>query len=199
MSCLYTLSPGVSKPSSHAWPRSSCLETRTLLRTHSSASKLPAVLEAESECDGRHHVSFRRPKPSSSDEYISRIRWFLAGGDPRGAGLWALPCSRALLRQHAPPAEWNIIYDKLAKCAESGAKIVLSRLAIGDLATQYFADRDIFCAGRVSRAYASFGAATQQGAPCRAHARAAAGVVRPPAQSRALPQVHSRPCRRNPT
>ena len=46
-------------------------------------------------------------------------------------------------------AEWNIIYDKLAKCAESGAKIVLSRLAIGDLATQFFADRDIFCAGRV--------------------------------------------------
>ena len=47
-------------------------------------------------------------------------------------------------------AEWNIIYDKLDKCVESGAKIVLSRLAIGDLATQYFADRDIFCAGRVS-------------------------------------------------
>ena len=47
-------------------------------------------------------------------------------------------------------AEWNIIYDKLAKCAESGAQIVLSRLAIGDLATQYFADRSIFCAGRVS-------------------------------------------------
>ncbi|KAJ6717156.1 CHAPERONIN [Salix koriyanagi] len=47
-------------------------------------------------------------------------------------------------------AEWNIIYDKLDKCAQSGAKIVLSRLAIGDLGTQYFADRDIFCAGRVS-------------------------------------------------
>ena len=47
-------------------------------------------------------------------------------------------------------AEWSIIYDKLDKCAASGAKIVLSRLAIGDLATQYFADRDIFCAGRVS-------------------------------------------------
>jgi len=46
-------------------------------------------------------------------------------------------------------AEWNIIYDKLNKIAESGAKIVLSRLPIGDLATQYFADRDIFCAGRV--------------------------------------------------
>lgn len=28
-------------------------------------------------------------------------------------------------------------------------KVVLSKLAIGDLATQYFADRDIFCAGRV--------------------------------------------------
>ncbi|KAI7984547.1 T-complex protein 1 subunit eta [Camellia lanceoleosa] len=47
-------------------------------------------------------------------------------------------------------AEWNIIYDKLDKCVKSGAKIVLSRLAIGDLATQYFADRDIFCAGRVT-------------------------------------------------
>lgn len=46
-------------------------------------------------------------------------------------------------------AEWNIIYDKLEKCVASGANIVLSRLAIGDLATQYFADRHIFCAGRV--------------------------------------------------
>jgi T-complex protein 1 subunit eta len=32
---------------------------------------------------------------------------------------------------------------------KSGANIVLSRLAIGDLATQYFADHGIFCAGRV--------------------------------------------------
>ncbi|KAF8070892.1 CCT7 [Scenedesmus sp. PABB004] len=46
-------------------------------------------------------------------------------------------------------AEWNIIYDKLAKCVASGASIVLSRLAIGDLGTQYFADRGVFCAGRV--------------------------------------------------
>jgi T-complex protein 1 subunit eta len=46
-------------------------------------------------------------------------------------------------------AEWDIIYDKLAKLVASGAQIVLSRLAIGDLATQYFADRGIFCAGRV--------------------------------------------------
>lgn len=46
-------------------------------------------------------------------------------------------------------AEWKIIYDKLAAIVASGAKIVLSKLPIGDLATQYFADRDIFCAGRV--------------------------------------------------
>jgi len=46
-------------------------------------------------------------------------------------------------------AEWRIIYTKLEKIVESGAKVVLSKLAIGDLATQYFADRGIFCAGRV--------------------------------------------------
>lgn len=32
---------------------------------------------------------------------------------------------------------------------KSGAKVVLSKLPIGDVATQYFADRDVFCAGRV--------------------------------------------------
>ncbi|EPY23242.1 T-complex protein 1 subunit eta [Strigomonas culicis] len=47
-------------------------------------------------------------------------------------------------------AEWKIIFDKLDKCVNSGANVVLSRLPIGDLATQYFADRDIFCAGRVA-------------------------------------------------
>jgi T-complex protein 1 subunit eta len=46
-------------------------------------------------------------------------------------------------------AEWSIIYNKLDQIVKSGAKIVLSKLPIGDLATQYFADRDIFCAGRV--------------------------------------------------
>ena len=46
-------------------------------------------------------------------------------------------------------AEWDIIYDKLDKIVKSGANIVLSKLAIGDLATQYFADRGLFCAGRV--------------------------------------------------
>jgi len=63
-------------------------------------------------------------------------------------------------------AEWDIIYDKLDKIAESGANIVLSKLAIGDLATQYFADRDIFCAGRVTeddlqRVYKATGASMQ--------------------------------------
>jgi len=46
-------------------------------------------------------------------------------------------------------AEWQIIYEKLDLIVKSGAQVVLSKLAIGDLATQYFADRDIFCAGRV--------------------------------------------------
>lgn len=47
-------------------------------------------------------------------------------------------------------AEWQIIYGKLDKCVECGAQVILSRLPIGDLATQYFADRGIFCAGRVA-------------------------------------------------
>jgi len=46
-------------------------------------------------------------------------------------------------------AEWQIIYDKLQKIVDTGAKVVLSKLPIGDLATQYFSDRDMFCAGRV--------------------------------------------------
>ena len=47
-------------------------------------------------------------------------------------------------------AEWKIIYEKLQKCVDLGANIVLSRLPIGDLATQFFADHGIFCAGRVA-------------------------------------------------
>jgi T-complex protein 1 subunit eta len=63
-------------------------------------------------------------------------------------------------------AEWNIIYDKLDKIVKSGAHVVLSRLAIGDLATQYFADRGIFSAGRVvdedmKRVAKATGASTQ--------------------------------------
>ncbi|KAG1757053.1 chaperonin Cpn60/TCP-1 family [Suillus lakei] len=49
-------------------------------------------------------------------------------------------------------AEWEIIYRKLEAIEKTGAKVVLSKLPIGDLATQWFADRDIFCAGRVPAA-----------------------------------------------
>lgn len=47
-------------------------------------------------------------------------------------------------------AEWQIIFNKMEALYKTGAKVVLSKLPIGDLATQYFADRDIFCAGRVA-------------------------------------------------
>lgn len=46
-------------------------------------------------------------------------------------------------------AEWQLIFEKLRQVEETGANIVLSKLPIGDLATQFFADRNIFCAGRV--------------------------------------------------
>lgn len=49
-------------------------------------------------------------------------------------------------------AEWKIIYNKLDQIVATGAEVVLSKLPIGDLATQYFADRNIFCAGRVDEA-----------------------------------------------
>ena len=38
-------------------------------------------------------------------------------------------------------AEWSILYNKLDKIHQSGAKVVLSKLPIGDVATQFFADR----------------------------------------------------------
>ena len=67
---------------------------------------------------------------------------------------------------HTQKNNRNIIYSKLQAIADSGATVVLSRLAIGDLATQFFADRDIFCAGRVpaddmARVVAATGAAVQ--------------------------------------
>jgi T-complex protein 1 subunit eta len=51
--------------------------------------------------------------------------------------------------QSVVDAEWQIIYDKLEAIEATGANVVLSKLPIGDLATQFFADRNIFCAGRV--------------------------------------------------
>jgi len=54
--------------------------------------------------------------------------------------------------QQIVDAEWKLIYDKMDTIVKSGANVVLSKLPIGDLATQYFADRNIFCAGRVPQA-----------------------------------------------
>ncbi len=50
-----------------------------------------------------------------------------------------LSCSLGLKRSWAQRR--NIIYEKLDLIAGTGANVVLSRLAIGDLATQYFAVR----------------------------------------------------------
>ncbi len=43
--------------------------------------------------------------------------------------------------QNIVDAEWTILYEKLESIVKSGAKVVLSKLPIGDVATQYFADR----------------------------------------------------------
>jgi len=51
--------------------------------------------------------------------------------------------------QRIVDTEWKILYDKLELIHKSGANVVLSKLPIGDVATQFFADRDMFCAGRV--------------------------------------------------
>jgi len=41
--------------------------------------------------------------------------------------------------------------EKLHNCAKSGATVILSCSCIGDLATQFFAEKKLFCAGRVQR------------------------------------------------
>ena len=51
--------------------------------------------------------------------------------------------------QNIVDAEWKIILNKLENIYNSKAQVVLSKLPSGDIATQYFADRGIFCAGRV--------------------------------------------------
>nr|CAB3229010.1 T-complex protein 1 subunit eta [Phallusia mammillata] len=52
--------------------------------------------------------------------------------------------------QEIVDAEWQILYDKMNLIKDSGANVVLSKLPIGDVATQFFADHDMFCAGRVT-------------------------------------------------
>ena len=76
---------------------------------------------------------------------------------------------------------------------DSGANIVLSRLAIGDLATQYFADRGLFCAGRVAdddlkRMAKAVGASVQVRRPleCKPLARPSSPPTTPEDPSRPL-------------
>ena len=40
--------------------------------------------------------------------------------------------------QKVVDAEWNILYDKLDRIQKSGATVVLSKLPIGDVATQVY-------------------------------------------------------------
>lgn len=47
-------------------------------------------------------------------------------------------------------AEWTILYDKLDKIHQCGATVVLSKLPIGDVATQYFADRSVTSAYKIT-------------------------------------------------
>lgn len=49
-------------------------------------------------------------------------------------------------------AEFRLIYAKLRNVVEAGATVVLSSRSVGDLATQFFADHRVFCAGRVTDA-----------------------------------------------
>lgn len=49
-------------------------------------------------------------------------------------------------------AEWKMLQTKLQECVDCGANVVLSKKPIGDIATQFFADHDVFCAGRVPEA-----------------------------------------------
>lgn len=51
--------------------------------------------------------------------------------------------------QKVVDAEWRLIKDKLDDIINSGANVVLSSLPIGDYATQYFASKGVFSAGRV--------------------------------------------------
>lgn len=51
--------------------------------------------------------------------------------------------------QEIVDAEWTIIKRKLNDHLNSDANIVLLKKSIGDVATQFFADHDIFSAGRV--------------------------------------------------
>ena len=102
--------------------------------------------------------------------------------------------------QQVVDAEWDIIYDKLAKIVASGAQVVLSKLAIGDLATQYFADRGLFCAGRVEepdmKRVAKATGASMQVPPLPPCAECDERWNGPPREKRAEPALLTRTVRR---
>ena len=45
---------------------------------------------------------------------------------------------------------FQVLFDQCQAVKDAGANIVLSKLPIGDVATQWFADHDMVCAGRVT-------------------------------------------------
>ncbi|KAL8475818.1 hypothetical protein ACS0TY_028469 [Phlomoides rotata] len=85
-------------------------------RSGSKGRKWRKNIKAVEKCSCKSCRSFR--------SYDSLLHYYVLLSDP-------------LQYQSIVDAEWNIIYDKLDKCVQSGAKVVLSRLAIGDLATQW--------------------------------------------------------------
>jgi len=48
-------------------------------------------------------------------------------------------------------AEYKVLFDQCKAVKDAGADIVLSKLPIGDVATQWFADEGMVCAGRVTQ------------------------------------------------
>jgi len=72
------------------------------------------------------------------------VRFIDLFGFPLSSAMVILICNENLDLQEYQKiidAEWEILYDKLEKIHKSGAQVVLSKLPIGDVATQYFADR----------------------------------------------------------
>jgi len=54
--------------------------------------------------------------------------------------------------QEIVDAEYKVLFDQCKAVKDAGADIVLSKLPIGDVATQWFADEGMVCAGRVTEA-----------------------------------------------
>lgn len=120
---------------------------------HFKAPKI-VLLNVELELKAERDNAEVRVSDVTAYQAVVDAEWGAARLPPSPAPLACpprLPCARRTSRPSRPsrPSRADIIYDKLAKIVASGANIVLSKLAIGDLATQYFADRGLFCAGRV--------------------------------------------------